>query len=151
MASPDSPEQPNAPVRPLTLKQEGFVAAYLGDAKGNATEAARMAGYKHPESAAKDNLRNPPILARVQEHVAAKYATADQVLTELTDVGLAEWREFLVIKRNKDGDEVEVKMDLGSKVKSLELLGKYHKLFTEKIEHGGDIAITIAGVDVDQL
>jgi len=30
----------------LTLKQQRFVDAYMGEAKGNATQAARMAGYR---------------------------------------------------------------------------------------------------------
>lgn len=30
----------------LSIKQAAFVAAYLGEANGNATEAARIAGYK---------------------------------------------------------------------------------------------------------
>jgi phage terminase small subunit len=32
--------------RHLTDKQQRFLAAFLGPAKGNATEAARLAGYK---------------------------------------------------------------------------------------------------------
>jgi len=30
----------------LTLKQQKFIAAYVGEAKGNATQAAKLAGYK---------------------------------------------------------------------------------------------------------
>lgn len=126
--SPDSPEQPK-----LTLKQEAFIAAYLGDAKGVAVEAARQAGYKNPKPSAEDNMRNPAILARVSQHVAAKYADADTVLAELTDVALAEWRDFITIKTNpKTGEVVEVRMDLAAKVKSLELLAKFHQLLIER-------------------
>jgi len=47
----------------LTLKQQLFVEAYLGEAKGNATEAARIAGYKGNEitlaAVGAENLRKP--------------------------------------------------------------------------------------------
>lgn len=141
--------------RPLTTKQELFIAAYLGEAKGNATEAARRAGYKHPDSAATDNMANPRIRERITDHVEAKFASADEVLSELTDVGMSEWRDHITLKRDpKTGDIVDVRMDLHSKVKSLELLGKYHQLFIEKKEisgpGGGPIPITTLEVVIDE-
>jgi phage terminase small subunit len=119
--------------RSLTLKQERFIAAYLGDAHGNATEAARIAGYTNPIISAKDNMRNHAVRARVAEHVAKFSISADQVLEELADVGFADWRDFIeVIQRDREGNPVRVRMDLSNKVKALELLGKYHQLFVER-------------------
>lgn len=43
----------------LTDKQHAFVAAYLGTAERNATEAARLAGYKQP------NQQGPRLLVNV--------------------------------------------------------------------------------------
>lgn len=43
----------------LSDKQHAFVAAYLGKAERNATEAARIAGYKHP------NQQGPRLLVNV--------------------------------------------------------------------------------------
>ena len=127
-AMADGKEQPR-----LTLKQEAFIAAYLGAAKGNATEAARIAGYKHPNVQGAQNLAKPSIAARVADHVARKYADADTVLAELTDVALAEWREFISVKTNpKTGEVIDVKMDLAAKVRSLELLAKFHQLLIER-------------------
>lgn len=121
--------------RPLTTKQELFIAAYLGEARGNATQAARIAGYKNPEASGKENLRKPPIASRVKEHVAKYVASADDILAELADVGFADWRDFIeIIARDKSGKPVKVKMDLSSKMKALELLGKHHQLYTEKQE-----------------
>lgn len=54
----------------LTLKQEAFVAAYIGEANGNATEAARIAGYKLPHPQGAENLQKPTIAARIEEHRA---------------------------------------------------------------------------------
>lgn len=119
----------------LTAKQELFIAAYIGEARGNATEAARIAGYKHPGQYGHYLLKNHEIASRVKAHVAEKFASADMVLAELTDVALAEWRDFIeVIARDNNGNPVKVRMDLSNKVKALELLGKHHQLFIDKQE-----------------
>lgn len=141
-----------AELRPFTTKQQLWIASYLGEAKGNATEAARRAGYKNPEAASKDNLANPRLREAIAGYVEQKFASAEEVLHELTNVGLSEWRDFLtIIVDPKTGEVQSVRMDLGAKVKSLELLGKYHQLFTDNVRHQGEITIAIAGVDVDKL
>lgn len=50
----------------LNPKQEAFVSAYIGDAKGNATEAARIARYAEP------NVQGPRLLVnvRIQDRIA---------------------------------------------------------------------------------
>ena len=119
--------------RPLTHKQELFVAAYLGEAKGNASEAARIAGYKQPQVQGPRLLHNVAIAARVSGYVEQRFASAEAILAELADVGFADWREFVeVLARDKSGKPIKTRMDLSNKVKALELLGKHHQLFTEK-------------------
>lgn len=121
--------------KPLNPQQEAFVAAYLGEAHGNASEAARIAGYKKPGQYGHQLLKNIQIASRVKEHVANKFASADAVLQELADVALSEWRDHIeIIARDKTGKPIKVRMDLSNKVKALELLGKHHQLFTEKQE-----------------
>ena len=117
----------------LTYKQERFVSAYLGEAHGNATEAARIAGYSKPRQEGSRLLSNAVISARVKQKVEEFNISADRVLQELADVGLSEWRNHIEVQGfDHDGKPVKVKMDLTNKVKALELLGKYHQLFTEK-------------------
>jgi phage terminase small subunit len=124
---------PTTELKKLTLKQEMFIAAYLGEAHGNATEAARIAGYKQPQVQGPRLLHNVAISARVSEHVERAIASADAVLHELASVGFAPWHDFVeVVGRAKDGEATKVRSDIQSKVKALELLGKYHQLFTEK-------------------
>jgi hypothetical protein len=57
----------------LTLKQQRFVAAYLGPAQGNATEAARLAGYHGNRvtlaAVGSENLRNPLIQADLGDRI----------------------------------------------------------------------------------
>ena len=52
----------------LTPKQQAFVLAYIGPAKGNATEAARMAGYSErtARSTGAENLHKPAIAEAIK-------------------------------------------------------------------------------------
>lgn len=45
----------------MTPKQRAFVKAFQGEARGNATEAARLAGYRHPRQMGSENLSKPDI------------------------------------------------------------------------------------------
>lgn len=53
----------------LTLKQQAFIDAYMGESRGNATDAARRAGYKGSDavlaSVGAENLRKPQIEAAI--------------------------------------------------------------------------------------
>jgi phage terminase small subunit len=111
----------------LNHKQQLFVEAYLGVANGNATEAARIAGYKQPHSQGPRLLENVEIASRVAARVDDAAMTADAVLSELAAVARIKW----------DADPKAVQ----NKVRALELLGKHHKLFTEKqeVEHSGTV------------
>lgn len=63
------PAAPAAPVA-LTEKQRRFVEAYMGEAAGNATEAAALAGYvgdrNTVSSVGVENLRKPAIRAAIE-------------------------------------------------------------------------------------
>jgi len=142
--------------RPLTTKEQAFILAYIGRARFNATEAARQAGYS--EKGAKrqgfDNKRNPTIAARIADELKARSLTADEVLAELRDVGTAEWRDFLTIKTDpRTGDVVDVKMDLSNKVKALELLGKAHGIFTDRVDISGSLTsrVELVGITEDDI
>jgi phage terminase small subunit len=114
--------EPTAP-RPLSAKQQQFITYYLGNSRGNATDAARRAGYKQPEQSGHENLNKPEIRARIDAELQARAMSEYEVLSELAEVARVEWH---VLARARE---------LGSKVKALELLGKYHKLFTDKTEN----------------
>lgn len=127
---------------PTTLKdkREAFVLAYIGQCRFNATAAARHAGYASPEVEGCRLLKNAKVRARIDDYLEGETLTAKAVLAELTDVARAEWRDFLSIRTHpKTGEVVDVRMDLGAKVKSLELLGKHHSLFTDNVNHSGTV------------
>lgn len=106
----------------LTTKQKLFVEAYL--ANPNATEAARRAGYKGNDKTlavvGAENLAKPYIRELVDKRVTAAAMSADEVLAELSKIA--------------KGSHTQYRSD---KIKSLELIGKYHKLFTDKTEVSG--------------
>lgn len=130
--------------RKLTTKEAAFVAHYLGDAKFNGTKAAILAGYSERSaySIASENLKKPEIIARVRDELATRAMPAEAVLAELTDVATAEWREFVtILSWDEEGKPLQVKMDMSAKIKSLELLGKHHQLFSDNLNVTGGIEV----------
>lgn len=58
----------------LTLKQQAFVDSFIGIAAGNATEAARLAGYKGNDvtlgAVGAENIKKPQIQKTIADHRA---------------------------------------------------------------------------------
>lgn len=127
--------------KPLTAKQQTFVAEYLANGF-NATQAAIAAGYskKTADSIACRLLKMPPVAAAIdagkQERLEKLEITSDRVLSEIGKVAFAD-KPYL--RLSDAGYQFEVKTK--DKLKALELLGKNQKLFTEKVEHSGSVAI----------
>ncbi len=122
----------------LTQKQRLFVEAYIGPANGNARTAARMAGYSGDDNAlssrAFELMRNPKIAELIGVRVEEAVMQSNEVLSELSAIAKADWQNFLEIRRDKEGETISATLKLSDKIKSLELLGKFHKLFSEKID-----------------
>jgi phage terminase small subunit len=118
----------------LNDRQKRFVAEYLVDL--NATKAAIRAGYSENTSysIAHELLKKPEIQDALAEEEKARskrlHMSADRVEEELANIALS--------------DETPV----GVRVKALELLGKRHALFTDKVQHdsSGDIHIRMIGL-----
>ena len=117
----------------LTPKQSRFIEEYLIDL--NATQAAIRAGYstKVAKEIGYENLTKPHIRKIVEQNQLEKSTqngiTADYVLNNLKTIADCQ-------------DEKTT-----DRIKSLELLGKHLKLFTDKVEAdvNGSISITIEG------
>lgn len=118
----------------LTPKQEAFCQAYTSSHMGNATGAARSAGYKgSPNTLAQvgaENLKKPHIQARIDELMAP--ALEEYELT----------RADVLRRMVQVFDAAMEDRDLPSANKSVELQGKTLALFTEKHEHTADDALT---------
>jgi phage terminase small subunit len=68
------------PLEGLTVKQRKFCEAYVGEAAGNATEAARIAGYSSPRGSASANMAKAYILEAIK-HLSKKTQEASGALT----------------------------------------------------------------------
>lgn len=109
----------------LTPKQRAFADYYIET--GNATEAARRAGYKKPNVQGSQNLEKLSIKSYIEEIVKAsdekRIAKGEEVLEYLTKV-----------MRGEEKDQFGLDASLQDRTKAAELLGKRYRLFVDKVE-----------------
>lgn len=116
-------------LKALSPKKRDFVLAYI-ETK-NATLAAKKAGYsaKTAKSQGQRLLTKVDIqkaMAAITEPIVAKQlVTVEEIIKELKDIGMADWREFVEIRHDREGEVVDAKLKLGDKVKALQLLGDH--------------------------
>jgi phage terminase small subunit len=107
----------------MTNKQKLFVEHYLRC--WNATEAASQAGYKGNRKTlgamGLENLEKPIIAKAIKKRLKESAMGADECLSRIAGHARSE----------------DVKA-----MKALELIGKHHSLFTDRIEHSGHIDYT---------
>jgi len=161
--SPKKPTKPKAKTRQtqpkpkpelnqLTFRQRMFVSYFLGKAGGNATEAARMAGYASPHPEGARLLRNATIKAAVDAKLGQAAMSADEVLARLSDQAAIDFSKYIVnseeglsvdvikmkadglghlikgIKKTKFGDQVE----FHDAHAALDKLARYHSLYKDR-------------------
>ena len=146
--------------RPLTAKQQAFVAEYLCDL--NTTQAAIRAGYsaKTARAIGCENLTKPRIQAAIQKAMAVRSKrteiTADRVLKEYARIGLGDLREVVTWEGSKvtikDSAELtddaaaaigevsqkttgELTVKLHSKTTALDAMAKHLGMFVDRHEH----------------
>ena len=123
----------------LTLKQQRFADEYI--ICGNATEAAIKAGYSRKTAGVvgAENLKKPNIKSYLDERLKAleseKIASQEEVLEFLTSVMRGEKTEQTLCSIGEFGQQV-IDIDIGAKdrIKAAELIGKRHRLWTDKVE-----------------
>lgn len=141
----------------MTPKQEAFIREYMIDL--NATQAAIRAGYS--EKTAKvigaENLTKPAIRARIDESINKRAEKleldAQWVLTKLKDVAdrcMTEVEPVMTFDRDNRRmvETGEYRFDSQGANRALELIGKHLKMFTDKLEHSGEIGVRIVD-DID--
>lgn len=121
----------------------------------NATEAARRAGYQGNDntlgSVGWENLQKPAIADRIKQRLAESAMSADEVLSRLAEQARGEGNQYLAedgkldfaqliadgkghlikaIRPTKNGNVIEFYNAQGA----LQWLGKYHGLFTERVD-----------------
>lgn len=144
----------------MTPKQEQFCREYLIDL--NATQAAIRAGYSARTAGSQGErlLRNAAIQGRIselkQEREQRTRRTADEVIRRLWQIVEADGRKAfhpdgtpispadlpddlaVAMSAIEVGDTLKIK--LNDRLKALDLLGKHHSLYTERVEQTGNAA-----------
>jgi len=125
----------------LTPKQERFVAEYLIDL--NATQAAIRAGYAVKTA----NREGSRLLSNVD--IANAIAAGAQQRIQKAEVTAQDVIDGLYREATREGEG----SSHGARVQAWGLLGKYHKLFTDRIEAevSGDITVTDARTKLQSL
>lgn len=116
-------------MKQLSDKQQRFIELYAG----NAAEAAKLAGYAHPEVQGRRLMRDVHICSLIQEKRKAeiKPNVADRI----------ERQEFWTAAMR---DETK---DFGYRIKVSELLGKSEGDFLDRVENSGEISLSIKWAD----
>ncbi|MGF2617744.1 terminase small subunit [Rossellomorea vietnamensis] len=121
----------------LTEKQKRFVDHYIE--LGNASEAARKAGYssKTAHRIGQENMQKPAIKKYIEERLAEKdkerVASQDEILQFLTAVMRGEHTEQIPVGIGEGAQRLEDKDTfLKDRVKAAELLGKRYVMWTDK-------------------
>ncbi len=89
----------------LSMFQQLFVRHYLGEANGNGTEAARLAGYSAPSVAASRLLSLVKVQHAIKDHVDRVAMSSDEVLGRLTLIARSDAGDFLTFDPDKSPDE----------------------------------------------
>ena len=144
----------------LTGKQRIFIAEYVSDF--NATRAAIAAGYSKNSAAdiGYENLRKPDIAEAIKRTIDDRCMTEGEVLIRLAEHARGSVDDFVtfsegvklpildmskahkngkmhLLKKLKYTDQGGVEFELYDAQSALVLIGKVHKLFTEKSEVSG--------------
>ncbi|WP_024613641.1 terminase small subunit [Clostridium sp. Ade.TY] len=116
----------------LTPKQKAFADYYIE--LGNATEAARRAGYKKPNVQGSQNLEKLSVKSYIEERIKVldekRIAKGEEVLQYLTKV-----------MRGEEKDQFGLDASLQDRTKAAELLGKRYRLFVDKIENDTNLSV----------
>lgn len=148
----------------LSPKHQVFVDEYL--ICWNSSQAARLAGYNGKSNVIGPRLlANVSIKEEITRRLKEKHLTADMVLARLSEMATSNLADFASIRTSEDleanrdkaylakkfkrkitrydsdpGKEYEeIELELYDAQSALEKIGRHYALFTDKVEHSGQI------------
>jgi phage terminase small subunit len=134
----------------LTEKQKRFVDYYIE--LGNATEAARKAGYseRSAKQIGNENLTKLDfyIQKRLAELEEKRIAKANEVMKYLTAVMRGEEKEEIIVVENIGDYEsrariINKQVSAKERIRAAELLGKRYALFKDNVNLSGEVGVQI--------
>lgn len=155
----------------LKGKQLAFVKAYIGEAKFNATESARIAGYEGNEntlrSIASENLTKPNILKEIEKSLEGAGMSLNEIISRLAEMARGSLLDLLddngkldikEVKRNGKGyllkeltvtrdttnKKISYKYKIHDSQSALDKLARIHGLYQDKLDvnHKGNVGVT---------
>lgn len=158
----------------LTPRQRAFVDAWFGEARFNATEAARLAGYGNGSgnpnvwnNAGSRLLANAKVRAEVQRRWAAHGVTSEEVLSRLTSQMRGSIADLLdPDSLGLDPDKVQANghlikslrhtrsglvVELYSAQEAAIRIGQTLGMFNNKVELSGSVELDLGSLTIEQL
>ena len=109
--------------RPLTVTEQTFIDAYAG----SIIEASKLANLDY------ENCRQMAIKPHIKDRLRAKIAKRNSKIIASRDDRQAFWTSIV-----NDRDQ-----EMRDRLKASELLGRSFADFTEKVEHTGDLDVSV--------
>ena len=134
--------------RKLTVKQRKFADEYI--ISGNATDAARKAGYSEKTAGqmGAENLKKPYILNYIEERLKEledkQIAKQEEVLKYLTSVMRGKETEETLRNIGDGYQEIsDIKVSAKDRIKAAELIGKRYSLWSDRLDIEGSVPVVI--------
>lgn len=136
----------------LSGKIRIWADAYVGEARFNASEAARIAGYKNPRVSGQENLRKPAARAYIEDVLKQSAVTRDELLVLVAQDARRNEDDIFEIT-TKTGSEIVqssvVSSLISARTSARTNLMKAFGMFTENIAVSGSLRREIVVVDPD--
>lgn len=131
----------------LSPKRQAFLCAYLGDAQFNATEAARRAGYKHPEQQGHRLKKVQEIAEAIERAQAAMQEHSGRTLQDLIDWywDAVEGR-VTTISTSLSGDVMEIPLTFDQRFKGSQGLRKVMGWDVDRMQLDAHVSVEPAEV-----
>lgn len=126
-----------------SAKEKAWLIAYLGEARFNATAAARIANYKWPNKVGP--AKKKKFADEIKKELDEKALTAEEILKLLTDHATVDLQHFIQI----DGQDGRIfKLDL-NKAKELGMTHLIKKI--KYTEYGPEVQLVDSQAALDKL
>jgi phage terminase small subunit len=142
------------PLEHLTVKERRFIEAYLGEAGGNGTQAAEIAGYggsRHTlKCVAQEVLRRPEVRAAITSLMEHDPLVPSRI-ERLRFLGSVMRGEAFGERMNAEGDVVKVGPSIGDRQQACRQLGELAGDFRRAAKGDSDEDALPPGLSIDEL